>query len=165
MPNKTRQFLRRRLDSYEVRAEEKEERYWAWFSRGLDAMDDRPTLKTLFFILMGINSFYWILVLVFPFKVMEAFDLISEFSDKGVMLAVGVVFGTGLWITYILFRFKFPDLESPPTPTGAVMSSYSHQNLLERRFRIWLASVIGGVVNFFALFIVELFRLGNWYHP
>ena len=111
------------------------------------------------------NLSYWIFVFVFPFAVLNAFDLISELSDKAVMLAVGVVFGTGLWITYILFRFKFPDLENPQLPSGAIMSAYSHQNLLERRFRIWLVSVIGGVVNFFALFIVELFRLGNWHRP
>lgn len=111
MREKTAKFLRRQLDSYEGRFEKKEERYSSWVTRGMNALDDRPTLKRFFFVLLGLEVVYWCSVLFFPFSVLHVLEFVGEWSDKSLVLILGCVFGTGLYIAYVLFRFKFPDLE------------------------------------------------------
>ncbi|MEO6050105.1 MAG: hypothetical protein ABIP78_02095 [Pyrinomonadaceae bacterium] len=159
MREKTRAFLRRRLDAYEGRADKKDERYYSWLGRGMDALDHRPTLKRFFYVLLGLELLYWIFVLVFPVPVMGLIDFLNEWSNKGLVFVFGAVFGTGLYISYVLFRFKFPDLEDNQPGDGPVIGAYSQQIGVERKFRVWIASVIVGVLNILALMAVEIFRV------
>jgi len=160
--DKTRQFLRERLDAYENKSLKKEERYWDWVSRGMNAMDDRPTLKLFFYVLLGLEFTYWLLVLIFPGHVLSVFDFISEWSDKGIAILIGMVFGTGLWLAYILFRFRIPDLEDHDRDEGPVISSYTQNLSRERLFRVWIVAVIAGFLNVLLLMLIASFRTWGW---
>ncbi|MBX3291265.1 MAG: hypothetical protein KF881_00050 [Acidobacteria bacterium] len=158
MPENIRKSLRKGLDKYEGHYEKKEERYWSWVSRGMNALDDRSVLKRFFFLLLGFEFLFWVFVLAFPNDVIEGFTILEQWSDRGVLLVVGIVFGTGLYISYVLFRFRFPDLESPKLDDGPVIGAYSKQEGNERKFRVWVISVVAGVFNVLALFGVLILR-------
>ena len=161
MREKARKFLRKGLDSYEGRFEKKDDRYSSWISRGMDALDDRPTLKRFFYVLLVLEGAYWSLVLFLPLEVFRFFEFLDEWSNKGIVIVVGIVFGTGLYIAYVLFRFKFPNLEDTPPEGGPVIGAYTQQAGNERKFRVWIASVVVGILNLLTLTIVELLRIGH----
>lgn len=127
----------------------------------MDALDHRPTLKRFFYILIGLELTYWFLVLVFPLQVFDLVQFLNDWSVKSLALLIGVVFGTGLYIVYALFRFKFPDLEDNQAADGPVIGAFSQQRVIERKFRVWIASVVAGVLNVLALTGAELFRVGG----
>jgi len=109
-----------------------------------------------------LNLAYWCAVIAFPGEVFEWIDFLNNWTSKGLGLLIGFVFGTGTCLTYALFRFKFPDLETTRGPSQTIMAAYAEQRAIERRIRVWLVSVVGGVLNLLALWLVELLRLYGW---
>lgn len=128
--------------------------------RHVDALSHRPTLKIYILVLAGIDLLFWAAVLIRPFDVMTAFKKVADVDDKLVAFFLAVVWGLGLWLTYSLFRLKFPDLEKVQQDDG-VMSAFSAQENSTRKVRIWVLSVAGGVLNFLALAIVEGLLVSN----
>lgn len=128
----------------------------------MEALNDRPTLKRFFYLLLGLELVYWLLVLIFPLFVLNVIEFLTDWSSKGLALVFGAVFGTGLYIAYVLFRFRFPDLEDSPPRHGPVIGAYSRQIGIERKFRVWVVSVIAGMVNVLALWTAEIFRAYDW---
>jgi hypothetical protein len=157
--DKARQFLRRGLDKYESRTEQKDERYWSRLNRGMEALDDHDALKRFFYILIGLECIYWFLVLVFPGQVIDLVRFLSQWSNKVLAIMLGTVFGTGLYIAYVLFRFKFPDLENNVPGDGPINAAYSQQAGIERKFRVWVGSVVAGIANLFLLVAVAIVRV------
>ncbi len=157
-------WIRRHLDRFEDRQERRDEEFAALLIRGVDAMAHRPTLRLFIYILGGMNIMYWASVLLFPFDILDALKRVSDLSDKMGFITISMVFGTGMWLTYALFRLKFPNLEDADVPKG-FMSAFERQEKSHRRFRIWIISVAGGVANLLALTITELIRLGDWRRP
>jgi len=155
-----RDWLRKRLDAYESRRERRDEELSELMISSVDAMDHRPTLKLFVYCLAGLNCLYWLSVLLVPNDVADAFSRVHEISDKVVATALAIVFGTGLWLTYAIFRLKFPDLEDAVT-SDEVMSSFAYQQHSYRRIRIWMTAVAGGVLNLLALAVVEAIRSGS----
>jgi hypothetical protein len=100
-----------------------------------------------------VNVLLWVAVLLRPYDVLAAFSKISAVNDRSVMIVIGIVFGIGMWLTYALFRLKFPDLEELSQSTE-VMSSFADSEKTTRKVRVWVASVVGGVLNLLALAIV-----------
>jgi hypothetical protein len=162
VPERTRKFLRKRLDAYENKSLKKDERYWRWVSRGMNAMDDRPTLRLFFYVLLALEFGYWLLVLTSPKYVLYVFNFLSEWSDKGIAIVIGLVFGTGLWLAYILFRFRIPDLENHDRDEGPVLSSYAQSLSRERLFRVWVIAVVAGLLNVLLLVLVASLRGSGW---
>jgi hypothetical protein len=151
-------LIRRGLDAYEGRHEKRDEELADLLTSGTQALEHRPTLK-LFAVGLGfLNLLYWVCVVFFPRDVRSAFMTVADVDDKVATVVVLIVFGTGMWLTYSLFRFRFPDLENSPASSD-VFSSFQHQENSYRRFRVWLISVVGGVLNLLALAIVEGLRL------
>jgi hypothetical protein len=146
-------LIRRALDAYEGRQEKRDREFADIMAAGEQALEHRPTLKLFAIILGSLNLLYWISVVFFPGDVFSAFSAVGDISNKAVVLMISIVFGTGAWLTYSLFRVRFPDLENYAGSTG-VFSSFAHQENSYRRFRVVLVSVAGGVLNLLALAIV-----------
>ena len=88
--------------------------------------------------------------------------MLNEWSPKGLMLFIGLIFGTGLWLTYSLFRMKFPDIEDVAVDEGPIATSFSTQRRSERKFRIWVVSAAAGVVNVIVLYLILHLRAYGW---
>ena len=157
-------LLDKGLAALERRGEKKEERISSLLDRHVDAMADHSTLILYIYVLSGVNLLFWLCVVFFPFEVYRALETVGNLNDRIALLMVGIVFGTGMWLTYALFRIRISDLEDSSFE-NTFLSSVSHQQKSHRRFHVWLAAVTGGVINLLALFLVELFRIANWNGP
>ena len=153
-------LLRKGLDAYEDRHERRDEEFHRTMMHHVDALSHRPTLKIYIAVLAGIDLLLWAAVLIRPFDVMTAFRKVGNVDDKLVAFFIAVVWGLGMWLTYSLFRLKFPDLENSPKEKG-VMSGFAAQENSTRKVRIWVVSVAGGVLNLLALAIVEGLLVSN----
>ena len=76
--------------------------------------------------------------------------MVGEANDKIVAVFIAGVFGVGLWLTYSIFRLKFSDLEDR-VQGSEFMSSFADSEKSTRRIRVWVLSVVGGVLNLLAL--------------
>lgn len=161
MPRFTvRDWLRQRLDVYEARHERRDEEFADLINRNVDALSNRRTLLVHLVILAAVNALVWLTVLIIPHEIADAWLRVRDIDDKVGGIVIAVIFGVGTWLTYALFRLKFPDLESPEFEEDVLASfQYSQQSM--KQWRIWLASGIGGVLNVLALFFAEVLSLGG----
>jgi hypothetical protein len=126
--------------------------------RSTEALGNRRTLWLTTIVLGSLDLVCWIAVLFFSHSVRDAFLLVDDVSDQAAGAFIMMIFGMGLWLTYCIFRFRYPDLEVSPQ-LDDVFSSVTHQEHSLRRFHIWLVAVVGGVLNLLALAIVQGLRL------
>lgn len=153
-------LLRRGLDAYEGRGERRDEELADALSRGVAALSDRGVHRTTLAILSTINALIWLSVLIVPHDVSATWVNVTDLDAKlGVML-VGTVFGIGMWLTSALLRLKYPDIEDQSVDDG-VFSSVSYHARAHLRFRVWVGSTAGGVVNALAIAIVEGLRISS----
>jgi hypothetical protein len=138
------------LDKYNDKFEAKWDRR---LTRHVDAMSDRVTLRKYIYVLGGVNILLWLSVLARPSDVLSAFTKVANIDDRLVGTVLVGVFAVGMWLTYALFRFKFPSLEERNYSAG-FMATYTYQLNWTRKFLIWVTSVAGGVLNLLALSIV-----------
>lgn len=161
MPGFTlRDLLRKGLDAYEAKYERRDEEFANLVNRNVEALSNRRTLLIYVSILVTINALVWLSVLLFPLDIADAWATVSDLDDKLAFTLVAIIFGVGMWLTYALFRLKFPDLENPEFEKE-VLASFHYSQHSTRRWRIWLTSVIGGIVNVLALFVAEIFLAGG----
>lgn len=153
-------WLRKGLDKYEDRHQRREDRCADLSLQGLDALSDQKTLKKFLYILGGVNILIWVSAILFPLDVFRAFGKVMDVSDRIGMIVLGLLFGLGIWITYSLLRLRFPDIEDQKLDTE-VFGSYARQTHANKRWFVWLFSVIGGVVNLFGVIFVVLLFTGN----
>lgn len=149
-------WLRKRLDAYEYRQERRDEEFASVLIHNIEAMSDRRTLRVFLAILTALNGFIWLSVILFPGDVKHAWAVVTNLDDKIAAVIIAMVFGLGMWLTYSLFRLKFPDLESPKFG-DEVLASFNYSLHSTKRWRIWLVSVIGGVLNVLLLIFVDIF--------
>lgn len=149
-------WLSRRLEAWADRHDRRDEEFAALVGRNLDAMSDRRTLRSYVAILAAANAFVWLSVIVLPKDVGRAWDTVNDLDEKIGVAVIAIVFGLGMWLTYALFRLNFPDLEDPVFEKD-VLASFNYSLHSTKRWRIWLVSVIGGVLNVLALIFLEVF--------
>ena len=151
-----RDWLRRRLEAWEGQHERRDEEFAALVSRNIDAMSDRRTLRLYVTFLAAANALVWLSVILFPKDVGRAWATVNDLDEKIGLAVIAIVFGLGLWLTYSLFRLKFPDLEDPEFEKD-VLASFNYSEHSTTRWRIWLVSVIGGVLNVLMLIFLDVF--------
>lgn len=132
--------------------EENDERFAERLNDSIEAMSDRRVLLRFLFVGAVLNVLIWLCVIIFPGDVREAFSRVNEASDKLSKVILALVFGLGMWVTYSLFRLKFPDIEEQRLD-AEVMGSFAYQAHSSKRWMIWLFSVVGGVLNLLLLII------------
>ena len=126
-------------------------------SRGVEAMSDRLTLLIFISILGGINLLIWASVLIVPADVRDGFERVSHVNQKISAIVLALVFGLGMWLSYALFRLKFPDIEEQKLDAD-VMGSFAYQSDSTKRYRVWLFSAVGGIVNVGLMFLAVMVR-------
>lgn len=149
-------WLSRRLEAWDGRRERRDEELAALVSRNIDAMSDRGTLRIYVAILAAANAVVWLSVILFPKDVGRAWDTVNDLDEKIGLAVLAIIFGLGMWLTYSLFRLKFPDLENPEFEKD-VLASFNYSIHSTKRWRIWLVSVIGGVLNVLLLIFLDVF--------
>ncbi len=153
-------LLRKGLDAYEGRQERREDELASVVIRNVDAMSDRATLKRYIYVLSGVNILFWAAVLIRPFDVLKAFEIVAEVNDKIVVFVFAAVFGIGMWLTYSIFRLKIPDLEEIKDGRE-VMTAFADQENSTRKVRVWVTAVTCGLLNLLALAIAEGLLVGR----
>lgn len=148
------------FDALDRREERREERWNRILTNNVDAMSHPPTLKRYVSVLAGVDLLFWLAVILRPFDVLYAFEKVSEIEGKLVLFVLAGIFGVGMWLTYAVFRLRFPDLEKRDESTD-VMSAFAHHENAARKVRIWVISVTGGVLNLLALAITEGLLVGR----
>jgi hypothetical protein len=151
-----RDWLRKRLDAYENRQVRRDEKFAEIVGRNVDALSDRRTLNFYVAALSGLNLAIWLSVIIFPQYVSDAWATVTDLNDRIGLVILAFIFGIGLWLTYSLFRLKFPDLEGPNFDEE-LLASYSYSLHSSKRWRIWLFSVVGGVMNVLLLVATTIF--------
>jgi hypothetical protein len=155
-----RDLIRKGLDKYEADREQRDDEFARLINRNVDALSDRRTLK-LHLAIVGIITFLiWLSVLLFPRDVAEAWGKVSELDDKITAVIIAINFGLGFWLTYSLFRLKFPDLEQKRLD-GEVFRSFRESEHSLKRYRVWLASTIGGVINVLLLVAADIYLVAG----
>lgn len=137
--------------------EESDDRVAEMLSDGVEAMSDRRTLFLFISILGGINLLIWASVLIVPADVRDAFERVSNVNQKISAIVLALIFGLGMWLSYALFRLKFPDIEEQRLDAD-VMGSFAYQSDSTKRFRVWLFSAVGGIVNVGLMILAVLAR-------
>jgi hypothetical protein len=150
-----RDWLRSRLEDWGGRRNKRDEELAELLNRHVDALTDRRTRRIYLTILAVSNSLIWLSVLIFPKDIRRAWVTVTELDEKIGTVTIAIILGLGMCFIYILFRLKFPDLENPRFD-DTVLTSYSYSLHSVKRWRIWLISVIGGVVNVLLLVIAAL---------
>src|SRR5687768_11356666 len=95
-------------------------------TRHVDAMSDGGTLWKYIYVLGAVNLLLWLSVLIRPSDVLYAFTKVGNIDDRLVGTILVGVFAVGMWLTYALFRLKFPSLEERNYSVG-LMSTYNYQ--------------------------------------
>lgn len=63
------------------------------------------------------------------------------------MLMFSIPFGFGLYLAYTIFRIKMPDVEENKTLNSDFMGSMDYQTAANKRYYVWTASILAGVLN------------------
>jgi hypothetical protein len=156
-----RDFISKRLEKYAERHERRDDQFAELFIRNVDALSNRRTLKRHLAIGGTVNLLIWASVLFFPHDVSYAWQTVQSLENNISAVVIGTIFGIGFWLTYALFRLKFPDLEIKRFD-GEILTSFHESEHSIKRYRVWLASVTGGVLNVLLLVIVDIYLVAGW---
>ena len=99
-----------------------------------------------------INIIIWLLVLLFPNFFVRLFEILG--NGKLSMVLLGVPFGFGLYLAYIIFRIKIPDVEENKTLNSDLMGSLDYQTASNKRYFVWTLSILAGVLNIVFITII-----------
>ena len=136
---------------------DEEEKTAIRLNRLLDSIDDRRNLKHFLFGVAVANTLLWLVVIIFPVFSGMAFKFLAEAQILRVTIIIfGIPFGLGFGIVYAILRLRIPDLESREFKSG-FMSGFDYSERMRRRWAIWSIATIGGVLNVFGLFLVDIY--------
>lgn len=135
--------------------EDSDDRLAETINEAVEAMSNRGILRRAVFLLGVVNLLIWLSVLVFSGSVRDGFSQVWAGSDRIAKVVLAIVFGIGMWLTYSLFRLKFPDIEEQRLDSD-VMGSFAYQSNSTKRWMVWVFSAVGGIVNVALLVLVAM---------
>ncbi len=135
--------------------EDSDDRIAEKINEGVEAMSDRRVLVRYVLVLGTVNLLIWLSVLIFSGSVRDGFSQVWAGSDRIAKVVLAIVFGIGMWLTYSLFRLKFPDIEEQRLDSD-VMGSFAYQSNSTKRWMVWVLSAVGGIVNVGLLVVVAM---------
>lgn len=126
----------------------------------VEALSDKSVLYRFLRNCTVLNTIVWF-VAVFFYEAANYYYLqIAGMSNEAGIGILLVPFFLGTFITYSLWRLKFPDIEDNNLQSG-MMASYSYQSHSMKRWYIWFFSLVGGVANVILLCLVNV-CLNEW---
>ena len=153
-------LLRKGLEALAGKHDSRDEEFANLINRNLDALRDRDTLHLYTAILACLNAAVWFSLIFFPRGVRNGLNTVGDLDEKIVSVVIAIVFALGFWLTYVLFRMKFPDLEDPKFD-DEVFASFHYSRHSVKRFRVWVASTVGGILNVIVLWLIMLCYAGQ----
>jgi hypothetical protein len=133
-----------------IEKEDSDDRFAEKINAHVEAMSDRRLLLRYVLVLTAVNILIWLSVLIFPGGVRDGFTQVWDANSKLAAVVLAIGFGIGMWLTYGVFRLKFPDIEEQRLDAD-VMGSFAYQSNSTKRWMVWLGSAIGGLVNLLLL--------------
>ena len=123
----------------------------------VENLGQRAALLRFLAVCLTGNALVWLAVLAAPQLTHQGFGLAFSLSDKVGMAALGLPFGFGLFAAYCLLRLRFPDVEENKNLDSDMMASFQYQAHSSKRWFIWMASVLCGVINVLLLIGADLY--------
>ena len=123
--------------------EDSDDRFAEKINANVEAMSNRAVLVRYVLVLGAVNLLIWVNVLLFSGSVRDGFSQVWEASDRIAKVVLAIVFGIGMWLTYALFRLKFPDIGEQRLD-AEVMGSFAYQSNSTKRWMVWVLSAVGG---------------------
>lgn len=158
--DRIKKVVREGVDAYEDYSRGKDDAVFVHVSQGLEALSSPATLLKWIYILAACNTVLLLGVLFFPVKIYIFFRDSFAASDKMTMVLLGVPFGVGMWLVYSLLRLKYPDIEEQNLD-NEVLATFAYQAHSNKRWFVWLGSIIGGIMNVLILTILDLLLAGR----
>jgi hypothetical protein len=126
--------------------QDSDDRFAEKIAANVEAMADRRVLVRYVLVLGTVNLLMWVCVLLLTASVRDGFSQVWSASDKIGKIVLAMVFGIGMWLTYALFRMKFPDIEEQRLDSE-IMGSFAYQSDSTKRWMVWVLSAVGGLLN------------------
>jgi predicted membrane protein len=155
-----RDLLRKGLDKFEGNREQSDQEFAELFIKHVDALSNRRKLKLHLAIVGSTTFLVWLSVIIFPRDVARAWEVVSELNNKITAVLIAMLFGLGFWFTYALFRLKFPDLEDKRFD-GEILGSFHASEHSLKRYRVWLAATVGGILNVLILVAMDIYLVAG----
>ncbi len=99
------------------------------------------------------NLLIWLTVLIIPNYIVKVFSILG--SGKISIFLLSFPFGFGLYLAYIFFRLKIPDVEENKSLNSDFMGSMDYQSSANRRYLVWTVSILCGILNLILLGVVS----------
>jgi len=124
-------------------------------SQFVEDMGDK-SVSNGFLILSGIALIIsWLSVLLFSNFAVFFYEKLGGFTSKPVTIILLVPFFAGFIFAYSVFRLKFPDMEENKLLESDLMASLDYQNNSNKRWFLWIFSILTGLANVFLLIVVS----------
>lgn len=124
-------------------------------SQFVEDMSDRSVSKGFLILSSVALIISWLFVLLFSNFAVFFYDKLGGFSSKPVFFVLFVPFLAGFVFAYSVFRLKFPDMEENKLLESDLMASLDYQNNSNKRWLLWIFSILTGLANVVLLIIVS----------
>lgn len=139
------------------RDKEKDGRDSSEFIETVENFSARNHLLRICLLCALLNLAIWIAVFSIPEQVYYLFVSLNEISQKLSVAALSIPLWLTFLMTYAILRLKFPEIEDHKRLESNFMGSFNYQSHSVKRWRIWIAALLAGVLDTFLLVLATLF--------
>lgn len=126
----------------------------------VELLGNRATLVRFLWLCLGLNTIIWIAIFIVPQEIFSIFASVIEVNDKLAAIVLGIPFGLGVYSAYCVMRLKFPDVEENKNLQAEVLATFAYQTSSSKRYFIWIAAIVAGILNAFLMVLFNLFLVG-----
>lgn len=131
------------------------------FSDFMEVLANRAWLwRVLSFCLFCLFS-VWGFVIFFSNIFLAIVRVLGGFTSKQTLLLLGIPFILGIVSAYSIFRLKFPDIEENKLLESDLMASISYEQNANKRWFIWIFSILFGLINILLVIFTAIFLENN----
>lgn len=140
--------------------EEDDQRIAQDVSNFVDELDNPKELYSYLRWFLVLNIVIWLLVSIFPNYFYYFFERFFD-SNKFFAVLLGIPFGAGLFLAYLILRILVPDVEENKTLESDVMGSLGYQSAANKRYYVWLGAILAGIFNLILMIVLCNFLVAN----
>ena len=125
-------------------------------TRFVEDMGDSSWLWKVLYFTVIFHILSWIFVIFFSKIEVFRANRLGGLTSKPVFISLSIPFFLSFALAYSIFRLKFPDMEENKTLDSDLMSSLEYQNNSNKRWILWMFSILAGLFNVALLIIVSI---------